>query len=255
MAAKKRKTKHGVVWKNFPKQTMAYVVYLFRCPETGEPRYVGVTDNLKRRVTNHFWKTGQRLAVSRWIAEVRKKGLFPRVEILGQYGNDGAAGLAEQNFIDFYKDSGILNRSRRIYTGNASFQKEEVEFPNGLRVVQIVCRPFSLKLEDRSDDSLATRTIKTEMRWRGISLVTAAKQFDLTYQAFGQWLVNKCKPPIDAALKLCELFCFRPEEWIVPCQSTPASASTTPAPSPAPSVPLLLATSKHSVSLASFMSV
>lgn len=251
----KARTRNGVAWRNFPAQTSPFVVYLFRCPITNEPRYVGATDDLKKRVSTHFWKSQRKLLASRWIESLRLQGMFPVVEILGQHMNDGAAAMAEQRFIDLYTNEGLLNQSRHLYSGKSPFQKEDVEFPNRLRVLQVAGRPSSTKIADLPDDSLATRTIKVEMRWRGISLATLAKQTPWTYQAIAQWLCNKCKPPIDAALRLCELFCFRPEEWIQPCQSTPAFASTTPAPSPDPSVPLLLATSKRSVSLASFMSV
>ena len=62
-----------------------FYIYGLRCPIENKIKYVGVTNNPKRRYSSHFTNpVGQ---VRNWVRDLREQNLRPTMEILKE-GND-----------------------------------------------------------------------------------------------------------------------------------------------------------------------
>jgi hypothetical protein len=57
-------------------------VYLLKDPRNDEPRYVGVTSNLKKRIRNHLSRINRRSHCASWINLLKDISMEPVVEIL-----------------------------------------------------------------------------------------------------------------------------------------------------------------------------
>lgn len=80
-------------------------IYVLKCPNSGDVRYVGKTVNLRRRYNCHYSPAKQKSYVWSWIKSLRNAGLKPVMEVIDEcYGNNWVE--KEQYWISFYKNSG-----------------------------------------------------------------------------------------------------------------------------------------------------
>lgn len=85
--------------------TREWVIYILKCPTTGEVRYVGWTFDLKKRLKNHAY-TAQKFSRYRdcWIRKLMASELFPVSEVVERGNGDWAA--AERKWISRYRQAG-----------------------------------------------------------------------------------------------------------------------------------------------------
>ena len=72
-------------------------VYLLRCPETKQVRYVGKSTNPKARYKTHIEESKERQNTSKkkWIFDLLQRGTWPTLEINGVFFSDEKAREAE----------------------------------------------------------------------------------------------------------------------------------------------------------------
>jgi group I intron endonuclease len=77
-------------------------VYLLSDPKTEEPRYVGVTVNLKNRIRDHK-KDKRKCYRTNWIQSLKKENLSPLVKVLEEV-DDKDRDIAERFWIAFFRE-------------------------------------------------------------------------------------------------------------------------------------------------------
>ena len=82
-------------------------IYVLKCPDSGAVRYVGKTNNIKKRMSSHL-STRSRLRSSRWIQKLIASGKKPVIDVIEEtfdWEN------RERYWIAFYRSSGcdLLN--------------------------------------------------------------------------------------------------------------------------------------------------
>lgn len=92
---------------------MKTYIYILRHPETFEVKYVGKTNNIKRRFAQHkskkcLEKTGSKKLAS-WILKLLSKDLFPIMEIIEECDNNWAE--RERYWISYYSNDNLCNLS------------------------------------------------------------------------------------------------------------------------------------------------
>lgn len=93
---------------SFPLKNERRYVYELIDPLDNEIRYIGKTDNLKRRFTAHIsQKTLLRNKTHKnnWILSLLKKGLVPKIRVIG-ITNEDKINEMEINYIKLYREKG-----------------------------------------------------------------------------------------------------------------------------------------------------
>lgn len=80
-------------------------IYSLSDPETGKVRYIGKTCNLNSRFANHIQRKTTHSHKSCWIQSLKKKGLFPIIEVIDEVGEDWE--FWESYYISLYKSWGF----------------------------------------------------------------------------------------------------------------------------------------------------
>jgi hypothetical protein len=57
-------------------------IYVLKCPITQKIKYIGQTNNFKRREIQHHYKSNYSFLLKKWCAGLEKEGLKPIFEIL-----------------------------------------------------------------------------------------------------------------------------------------------------------------------------
>lgn len=92
---------------------MKTYIYILRHPETFEIRYVGKTNNIKRRFAQHkskkcLEKTGSKKLAS-WILKLLSNNLLPIMEIIEECDDNWAE--REKYWISYYSNTNLCNLS------------------------------------------------------------------------------------------------------------------------------------------------
>lgn len=92
---------------------MKTYIYILRHPETFEIKYVGKTNNIKRRFAQHkskkcLEKTGSKKLAS-WILKLLSSNMFPVMEIIEECTDNWAE--RERYWISYYANSNLCNLS------------------------------------------------------------------------------------------------------------------------------------------------
>lgn len=92
---------------------MKTYIYILRHPKTFEVKYVGKTNNIKRRFTQHkskkcLEKTGSKKLAS-WILKLLSNDLLPVMEIIEECGDNWAE--REKYWISYYSNTNLCNLS------------------------------------------------------------------------------------------------------------------------------------------------
>lgn len=100
-----------------PKQTNKHVIYSLNCPLSGEIMYIGCTGNLKKRYYNHLSDLDYSLK-SIWIFNLKRKNLYPTINILEEFDDDNIKYIVEKSWILLY--SKINNNLKNKANNNNS---------------------------------------------------------------------------------------------------------------------------------------
>jgi len=84
---------------------MTYKVYTLKCPTTGAIKYIGVTNNVSRRFSEHLSRV-EDTEKYRWINSLKENGLKPICEILEETEYMMIAFMLEEEYIKSYKALG-----------------------------------------------------------------------------------------------------------------------------------------------------
>lgn len=57
-------------------------IYVLKCPITQKIKYIGQTNNFKRRKTQHHYKSGSSFLLKKWYSNLEKQGLEPVFEVI-----------------------------------------------------------------------------------------------------------------------------------------------------------------------------
>lgn len=116
-------------------------IYSLNCPVTGEPRYIGKTNNLESRLKYHL-KEKNHSHKTNWIKFLKKNNLEPNIEEIDIIPNDNWQ-FWEKHYISLYKSWGfkLVNgtnggdgRTRGFKASQETLQKmREVSIRNGNR--------------------------------------------------------------------------------------------------------------------------
>lgn len=90
------------------------LIYVLKCPNTGEVRYVGKTVCLRRRINEHLRDAGkEKNHRSYWIASLLAAGLAPVVEVIDEVSSEHWPQW-EVAWIEFFKEQGarLVNSSK-----------------------------------------------------------------------------------------------------------------------------------------------
>ena len=82
-----------------------YTVYALVDPLTDVVRYVGMTNNLPRRIVEHFSLRGSNLMLKAWIAGLAIAGYVPVVKVLEVCERKEVAALREAAHIATHEDT------------------------------------------------------------------------------------------------------------------------------------------------------
>lgn len=82
------------------------IIYSICHPMTGEIVYVGQTNNIVQRFSNHCCKSGGNKKMKEWLLKLRKKGLKPDYNIEIIIDRDNLGNYWEQWHIAYYKKLG-----------------------------------------------------------------------------------------------------------------------------------------------------
>lgn len=89
------------------------LVYVLKDPRNSQPVYVGITNDLGKRLYQHF-KAGQNLRIDRWSRELTALGMKPAVLLAYTGINRQAALCAEKRMIEKFVRAGyrLFNRDK-----------------------------------------------------------------------------------------------------------------------------------------------
>jgi len=85
--------------------SIKFYVYVLKHPITQEIRYVGLTNNPKRRFYAHY-STKKKTYTSNWVFSLRKENLKPIMEIVFETDSEETCKQKETELIDFYSKNG-----------------------------------------------------------------------------------------------------------------------------------------------------
>lgn len=142
--------------------------------------YVGLTFNIKNRVTEHL--NPKRIKKSTVYKHIEKTGITPVVKHLTKYINSNIAILKENEFLEKYKNKGwnILNRVRTgALGGNVVFWNKER------------CIADALRFKTRNDwrkNSATAYNVARKNKWSK----ECYKHMLTLIKPHGYWTLNKC---------------------------------------------------------------
>ena len=101
-------------------------IYALKDPDTNETRYIGKTDNLRRRYESHIADvTGDDTHRKRWIKKLKAQGKKPRLEII-EIVTEETWQERERCWIEHYKEQGAkLTNSTEGGLGGTHSQTQE----------------------------------------------------------------------------------------------------------------------------------
>jgi len=101
---------------------MGVHIYVLRHPVTGEPRYVGQSNNPDARLVDHIGqaRSGASTHKCHWLRSLLSQGLEPWLEVIDTLPDRHTANLAEEAYISAYREaigwSRVTNMSDGGYT-------------------------------------------------------------------------------------------------------------------------------------------
>lgn len=87
-----------------------HVVYMLACPNDLRVRYVGITNNIRKRIEQHVTTLDGSMAKCRWIHGLRQQGKRPRVVVFKYCDTRDEARQIEAELIALMP--GLLNSMR-----------------------------------------------------------------------------------------------------------------------------------------------
>jgi group I intron endonuclease len=89
---------------------MSYFLYELRDPNTSETRYIGITNNCRKRLNFHVWEASSHYSdtyKSRWIRKLLDAGQKPEMVVIAETMHPKMCKKLEVSTIRFYKEKGV----------------------------------------------------------------------------------------------------------------------------------------------------
>lgn len=154
-------------------------IYILRCPETGNVRYVGKSNNPKKRYHEHLRYEDRTASTHKknWIKKLLDSGLAPKLEIIDKVDNNEWK-FWEKYYIKYYKNKGcnLVNCTEggdgMCGRGNVtSFKKGNVPWNKGTRRKKrcIICGNF-FEVSPSGNKKYKCCSMKCSSKYRSVNL-------------------------------------------------------------------------------------
>lgn len=184
-------------------------IYALKCPKSGDVRYIGKTNNPKRRLQSHIdyaRKTGRkRRRVSDWILGLLRAGLRPKMEII-ENTTDSVWPEREKFWIKFYRENGfdLCNLTDGGESNNGYIYTDELREVRRLaRIGYVIPDLVKKKISETLsipvkcvDDNVVFPSIKSAIESSGVPKTTFFRKLHLGDKINGKTyeIMNKNQP-------------------------------------------------------------
>ncbi len=156
-------------------------IYSLNCPITNNPKYIGKTNNLRKRLRGHL-KEHEKTKKNNWIKSLRSKGLKPIMRIIDKVENSEWI-FWEQHYISLYRSWGFdLKNMTDGGEGTKmtdEIRKKQSEARKGIRPVHLIGYKHSDETKRVLSEKAKGRAVSESEREQRAIRMTGAKHESL----------------------------------------------------------------------------